>query len=147
MIRAAVSKVAIALALVAGLLWSSLAVPAGAAWISTAGGSTAGRASALTAPGAPAATCDLALDAAVTVTWTAASTTWASGYEVRWGTTSGGPYPSSSGIVSGLSYTTPELGLGTYYFVVHSAKEAWRSTPTTEVSKTVVVILILPVCV
>jgi hypothetical protein len=46
-----------------------------------------------------------------------------------------------------ISYTTPELGLGTYYFVVHSAKESWRSAPTAQVSRTVVIILILPVCV
>lgn len=147
MVRAPVTKIALALALVVGLLVPWLAAPAGAAWGSAAGGSATGRATALAAPSAPAATCDLVLDAAVTVTWAAAATTWASGYEVRWGTTSGGPYPNSSGLVAGLSYTTPELGLGTYYFVVHSAKESWRSAPTAQVSRTVVVILVLPVCV
>lgn len=147
MIRSPVAKVAVALALVVGLLGPALAAPAGAAWGSAAGGSATGRAAALTGPSAPAATCDVVLDAAVTVTWTASSTTWASGYEVRWGTTSGGPYPNSSGVVSGLTYTTPALGLGTYYFVVHSAKESWRSAPTAQVSRTVIIVLILPVCV
>lgn len=147
MVRSPVTKVALALALVVVLLGPALAAPAGAAWASAAGGSATGRATALTGPSNPAAACDLVLDTAVTVTWAATSTTWASGYEVRSGTTSGGPYPNSSGVVPGLSYTTPALGLGTYYFVVHSAKESWRSAPTAQVSRTVIIVLLLPVCV
>lgn len=121
--------------------------PAGASWVSAASGAASARADTPAAASSPAASCDLLLDAAVTVTWSPSPTPWVTGYEVRWGTTSGGPYPSSSGVVTGLTYTTPALGLGTHYFVVYAAKEAWRSAPTTEVSKTVVNVVLNLVCV
>lgn len=121
--------------------------PAGAAWVSASSGTASAVADTPAPPTSPAASCDVLLSAAVTVTWSASPTPWVTGYEVRWGTTSGGPYPNSSGVVTGLTYTTPQLGLGTYYFVVYSAKEAWRSAPTAEVSKTIVTVLLDLVCV
>jgi hypothetical protein len=63
---------------------------------------------------------------------------------VRWGTTSGAP--TASATVSGLSYTTDPLPLGTYYFTVTATRGAWRSAPTPEVSRTVISVLGLGTC-
>lgn len=64
----------------------------------------------------------------VTLTWSASPSAWATGYEVRWSTTSGGPYdggPLTTTLltqqVSGLSALT------TYHFVVRATRGAWFS--------------------
>lgn len=64
----------------------------------------------------------------VTLTWTATPTTWAEGYEVRWSTTSGGPYtsgplttPLTTRQVTGLTILT------TYHFVVRAYRGGWFS--------------------
>lgn len=121
--------------------------PAGASWASSASGAATARSATPAPPTGVVASCDLVLPNAVTLTWSASATGWVSGYEVRWGTTSGGPYPSTSGVVGGLTFTTPGLGAGTYYFVVQSAKDAWRSAPTAQVSRTIVTVVLDLVCV
>lgn len=69
---------------------------------------------------------------AVTLSWTGTTSTWADGYELRWGTTSGGPYPNSTTsltttkLVSGLSILT------THYFVVRAYDGGWRSAFTAQ---------------
>ncbi len=142
------TKLIVAVAVLAGLVVLPPATgSAGATWVSTSSGVAGAMADTPAPPTNPAASCDVLLSAAVTVTWSASPTPWVAGYEVRWGTTSGGPYPNSSGLVTGASYTTPQLGLGTHYFVVYSAKESWRSTPTAEVSKTIVSVLLDLICV
>lgn len=79
-------------------------------------------------------TADVCLLGSVTLSWTASPSAWADGYEVRWGTSSGGPYPSSttsattSAVVSGLALLT------THYFVVRAYDASWRSTPTPELA-------------
>ena len=64
----------------------------------------------------------------VTLTWEASPSEWATGYEVRWSTTNGGPYnlgPLTTTLltqqVTGLSALT------TYYFVVRATRGAWFS--------------------
>lgn len=142
------TRLAVAVLALVGLVALPVsAAPAGAAWVSIASGPAAATADTPAPASNPAAACDLLLDAAVTVTWTPSPTSWVTGYEVRWGTTAGGPYPNTSGVVTGSTYTTPALGLGTHYFVVYAAKESWRSTPTAEVSKTIVTLLLSLICV
>jgi hypothetical protein len=134
-------------AVVLGLLIApSAAAPAAASWAGSAAGSATAAATTLAPPGTLTGTCDLLLDASVRLDWGASASTWADGYEVRWGTASGGPYPNSSGVVTGLTYATPALGLGTHYFVVAAAKGSWRSAPSNQVSKTVILILFVAAC-
>ena len=78
-------------------------------------------------------TAGLCLLGSVTLDWTATSSAWADGYEVRWGTTSGGPYTTGSATsllptktVTGLSLLT------TYYFVVRAYDGNWRSANTAQ---------------
>jgi hypothetical protein len=131
-------------ALAVAVVWLLAASPAGATpttgWASSSSGAAAAQATVVAPPGTLTATCSVLLSAAVQLDWLASASPFAS-YEVRWGTTSGGPYTTSSGIVAGLSYTTPGLGAGTYYFVVRSAATSWRSSDSNQQSKTVVSIL------
>jgi hypothetical protein len=129
----------LAVALAVGLLLG-VAPLARAAWASTSSGTGAARATSLAGPGTTTSSCSPLLSASVDVTWGASASGWTS-YEVRWGTTSGGPYPNTSGVVGGLSYATPALGVGTWYFVVRSAKGGWRSADGNQVSRTVVSVL------
>ncbi|MGQ0521233.1 MAG: fibronectin type III domain-containing protein [Actinomycetota bacterium] len=73
-------------------------------------------------------TSGLCLLGSVTLSWTASPSTWADGYEVRWGTTSGGPYTTGSTTTALLTTTVTGLSiLTTYYFVVRAYDGAWRS--------------------
>ncbi|MGH9000405.1 MAG: hypothetical protein ACRDY7_13580 [Acidimicrobiia bacterium] len=125
-------------ALLAGLLaiwWP--AAPAGASWASTAAGPGTAQSTTISAPSGLSSDCGLGLlSAKVTLAWTATSTSWADGYEVRWGTApgayshSGTPSPASA-----TSFTSPNLAAGTYYFVVRATKGNWRSAHSNEVSR------------
>jgi hypothetical protein len=138
----------VAVAVVVGLLaLPGSSSPAAASWSGGGSGSGTARSTTLAAPGTLTATCNLLLSASVELNWGASSTPWVDGYEVRWGTTSGGPYPNSSGVVTALTYSTPALGTGTYYFVARATKGAWRGPDSNQVSKRITIILILPVCV
>lgn len=79
----------------------------------------------------------LLLGPKVDVRWTAAET--GDGYEILRATTSGGPY-DSVGTVSGLSTTTftdTSVTAGTtYYYVVRTTDDAWRSPDSAEASAT-----------
>lgn len=131
-------------ALAVVVAWSLAGSPAGAApagaWTSSSSGTASAQATTVLPTGSATASCNLLLSASVQVDWGASASPFAS-YEVRWGTTAGGPYPSSSGVLPGLTYATPALAAGTYYFVVHSAAGSWRSAASNEVSKTVVSVL------
>lgn len=75
----------------------------------------------------------LCLVGAVTLSWTATPSTWADGYEIRWGTTSGGPY--TTGSATSVLPTTTVTGLSlltTYYFVVRAYDGNWRSAATAQ---------------
>ena len=74
-------------------------------------------------------TAGLCLLGSVTLSWTASASSWADGYEVRWGTSSTGPY--TGGPVTTALTTTTVSGLSlltTYHFVVRAYDGNWRST-------------------
>ena len=73
-------------------------------------------------------TADLCLLGSVTLSWTASPSSWADGYEIRWGTSSSGPYTSGSATSALPTKTVTGLSLlTTYYFVVRSYDGNWRS--------------------
>jgi len=121
-----------------------LAAPARAAWTSSAAGSASARATTILPTGTLTATCGV-VSASVKLDWAATSSPWADGYEVAWGTSPGGSYPTTATTPS-LTYTTPALGIGTYYFVVRAYKGSWRSANSNEVSKSVISVLGIGTC-
>jgi hypothetical protein len=131
-------RVATLVAAVSIAVWM-VAGPAGASWLSTASGQGTARADAIQAPSGLSATCNLLLDKSVNLAWSPAKP-WSS-YEVRWGTSNGGPYGSSSATLTGTTYTTPTLPGSlfgtTYYFVVRAIKGSWVSANSNQVSKTI----------
>lgn len=92
-----------------------------------------------TNPATAAGVCTLVVGDRIDVSWTATASTWADGYEVLRSTTAGGPY-SVAGTVVGQAVTTytdgPLAFSTTYYYVVRSTKNNWRSADTAEVSRT-----------
>ena len=132
-------------ALLLGLLGTCcLATPARASWTTSPSGSGTALATTIEATGTLTSACG-GLNGSVRLNWTATSTPWADGYEVRWGTTSGGPHTSSA-TTTLLTYTTPSLALGTYYFVVQATKGSWRSVNSNQVSRTIVSVLGIGTC-
>ena len=116
-----------------------------AAWSTSVAGPSGGRTATITAPTGLTATCGVLLDASVDLSWNASTTPWVDGYEVRWGTSSGNYTVSHSVAGNQLTYTTPGLSLGTYYFSVRAKRSNWRSAHSNEVSKSIVSILFLGV--
>jgi hypothetical protein len=122
-----------------------LAAPASASWGANASGSSGARSTTVTAPGALTVSCSSTLAASLNADWVASSTPWVTQYEVRWGTNPASPTGSS--VVSGLSFTTPALGLGTWYVTVRAAKGAWRSPPSNQPSRLIISVLGAGACV
>ena len=116
-----------------------------AAWSKSVAGSSGGRTATIAAPTGLTAQCALLLDASVDLSWNASATPWVDGYEVRWGTSPGNYSVSHSVAANQLTFTTPGLGLGTYYFAVRAKRSNWRSAHSNQVSKAVVSILFLGV--
>lgn len=79
------------------------------------------------------------LNASITVSWTATTSTWADGYEILGSLLAIGPF-TTVGTVNGVgttSYTANGLAFGTtYHYVVKATKANWRSAPTAAVSRT-----------
>jgi len=74
----------------------------------------------------------------VNLTWTPTVDTYATGYDVRRGTVSGGPYTSVATVTPGsASSTTDAPGNGTFYYVLRSTYQSWSSADTGQVSATV----------
>lgn len=70
----------------------------------------------------------LCLLGSVTLTWTTSPSSWADGYEIRWGTSSSGPYNTGSAITALTTQTITGLSLlTTYHFVVRAYDGNWRS--------------------
>jgi hypothetical protein len=121
-----------------------LAAPASAKWASTSSGSGAAASTTIAAPGNATATCNSLLAASVKLSWPASSTPWVTQYEVRWGTNASAPTGSS--IVTGLTFLSPALATGTWFFTVRSAAGAWRSPVSNQPSRVIAIVLVLPVC-
>lgn len=124
------------------ILW--LAAPASARWGTTATGSAAAAATTVAAPGNATATCNSLLAASIKLTWPASSTPWVTQYEVQWGVSPASP--TGSAVVTGLTFNSPALGLGTWYFTVRSAVGVWRSPASNQPSRLVVSVLGLAAC-
>lgn len=76
--------------------------------------------------------------ASVTLTWTPTVDTYATGYDVFRGTTSGGPYGAIGSVTPGSVTTTSDgPGAGTWYYVLRSVSGPWSSVDSTEASATV----------
>jgi hypothetical protein len=72
-----------------------------------------------------------------TLSWTATGSSYADGYDVLRGTTSGGPYPTSfhvSGRTTTTYTDTTTNGTLVYYYVARATKNNWRSANTAQVT-------------
>ncbi len=85
------------------------------------------------------ASCAGALQAKITLSWTATTSTFADGYDVYRSTTDGGPYTLIDH-VDGLTTTeTVDNGLSTgttYHYVLQSTAQGWVSVNSTQASAT-----------
>ena len=100
---------------------------AAAQFTSSAGSGPMGLSSAtLAAPTGLTVNCN---NGVATLSWTATSSTWADGYDVLRGTTSGGPYPTIVHVVGGttVTYNATLSGTVRLYYVVRASKYNWRS--------------------
>jgi hypothetical protein len=68
------------------------------------------------------------------LSWTATASTFADGYEILRGTTSGGPYTHVANVTgqATVTYSDSSLKKGTYYYVVRATKQLWRSTDSNQ---------------
>lgn len=73
------------------------------------------------------------------LTWTATTDTYASGYEVRRATVSGGPYSLITTVTPRTTVATTDApgSNGTYYYVLRSAFQNWRSVNSNQASATI----------
>ena len=77
--------------------------------------------------------------ASVTLTWTPTVDGYATGYDVRRAATSGGPYTAVGSVVPGSATTTTDSPTaGTWFYVLRSAFQAWRSVDSDEAFAVVV---------
>lgn len=138
--RARGTPACVAATLVAAVL-AAVAAPAAAlltSSTSTPGGAIAtGNLAAPTSPGAVRGLCVPAVAAQIVVSWTVAAR--ATGYQVRYGTTAGGPYPTTLTVPGGTTASRTVTGLAfgtTYHAVVVATVGQWTSTATSQVSVT-----------
>lgn len=74
----------------------------------------------------------------VTLTWTPTVDTYATGYDVRRGSASGGPYSSIATVTPGTASTTTDApASGTWSYVLRSLYQSWASADSGEASATV----------
>ena len=131
-----------AVVLVAAMLFVQAAVlpPASAGFVaSTTASNTIGTATLgpATSPSAARGACVLAVSASIVVSW--ATSSLATGYQVKYGTTNGGPYGTTVTAAGGAttSKTIPLLAFSTtYYAVVVATVGGWTSSQTSQVSVT-----------
>ncbi|HTN80682.1 MAG TPA: hypothetical protein VMK16_13470 [Acidimicrobiales bacterium] len=76
---------------------------------------------------------------AIALTWTATTSTFASGYDILRSTTSGGPYSVVGQVTprTTITYTDSAVTAGTtYFYVIRATYQSWTSANTAEVSAT-----------
>jgi hypothetical protein len=106
-----------------------------ATFSSSAAGGPMGLSSAtLAAPTSPSAAqvnCQKNKPVQISVSWTATSSGFATGYAIRRATTSGGPYSTVASVaISATSYTDASASLAystTYYYVVEATYQSWTA--------------------
>lgn len=131
-----------AFAALASLMLASAPVALGLFTSSQAGGPQTISAGTIAAPSnvaAAQASCRVNKSPEVTVTWTASSTSYVTGYKVERATASGGPYAVVGSVSAGkTSYTDGEsLGYSTvYYYRVSAFDGEWSATSATVSLKT-----------
>ena len=120
-------------ALLACVLSSELVGVSQATFSDAAAGGVSVGADQLDQPGSLLATANLL---SVELTWTATPDSYASGYRVYRGTSSGGPYTLIETVTprTTTAYTDPSLDVGTYYYVVRAFWSNWESESSNEVS-------------
>ncbi len=123
-----------------------LATPAQALWQTTAAGSATAKSPPLAAPTNLRTSCGL-LSASIRLDWDPSGSPWTVGYEVRRGTATGVYTTDVIVTPTALTYTTPALGTGTYYFVVRATTgDNWRSGVTNEANRLIVSVLGVAAC-
>jgi hypothetical protein len=91
----------------------------------------------LAAPTSLSTSCFLLTPTHIRLNWTVTSSTWADGYRLFRGTAHNGPYTDLGAVTpSGQAVTTvdntrPSAGT-TYYYVLQSTKQLWRSVNSNE---------------
>jgi hypothetical protein len=77
--------------------------------------------------------------ATASLTWTATTDSYASGYEVRRGTVSGGPYALITTVSPRTTVATTDApgSNGTYFYVLRSIFQNWRSVDSNQASATI----------
>jgi hypothetical protein len=88
----------------------------------------------LAAPTGLTATC---ANSIASLSWTATGSSYADGYDILRGTTSGGPYPTTFRITGRTTTTyndTTTNGIATYYYVARATKNNWRSANTAQIT-------------
>lgn len=74
----------------------------------------------------------------ITLTWTPTVDAYATGYDVRRGGVSGGPYASIATVTPGTASTTTDApAAGTWHYVLRSLYQSWASADSSEASATV----------
>ncbi len=87
----------------------------------------------------PPATLAATGGSSATLTWTATTDTYATGYELQRATVSGGPYGLVTTITPRTTLTTNDApgSSGTYYYVLRSVFQNWRSVDSNQASATI----------
>jgi hypothetical protein len=77
--------------------------------------------------------------ASASLTWTATTDTYASGYDLQRATTSGGPYTVVASITPRTTVATTDApgSNGTYYYVLRSVFQNWTSVNSNQASATI----------
>jgi hypothetical protein len=77
--------------------------------------------------------------ATASLTWTPTTDTYASGYEIRRGTVSGGPYALITTVSPRTTVATTDApgSNGTYFYVLRSMFQNWRSVNSNQASATI----------
>jgi hypothetical protein len=74
----------------------------------------------------------------ITLTWTPTVDAYATGYDIRRASVSGGPYGSIGSVTPRLAATTSDApGAGTWYYALRSVYQGWTSVDSVQASATV----------
>ena len=119
------------------------AAPADASWPTTSSGTETAKSTEPAPPTNFSALCaSPALSSIVNVSWTASSSPWVTGYEVRWGATAGAPTQTRTVTSPG----TINVGIGVWVITARAVYMNWRSANTPSFTRTVTGVLVPLTC-